>query len=312
MDLSPRKLETLIGRALKQHAPLHVEHDTVSLAPSLATELVQASATSRAVGSSFSIGVVSDTHLGSKYCLRGALRETIQWMYDCGIRDILHPGDVLEGCYPHAQYELSHSGFDAQLQDAAKCFPEFDDMLYHFISGNHDHTFESRIGMRAAVAIEQGMRARGRDDWRAYGARSAYVNIGGAVINLYHPSGSGAYARSYHLQKRIEGYTTVKPQILLMGHFHQFGYVYERGVHGIMCPSFQGSGSDFAQSLKGSPAIGGMILSWQLNEHNRLHHLEIKPRFFYENENILEARNAIDAEALVPVGRDQRFKGAKQ
>lgn len=309
LDMPPAKARVLVQKALDSHAPIHVEHDIISLgARGSAIETVQDVAASAPAGPIVRVGAISDTHLGSKYCLRGAIRETVKWMYKQGVRDILHSGDVLEGCYRHAQYELSHVGFDEQIRDASKCFPKLDALNYHFISGNHDFTFEDKIGMRAAVAIEQGMKSHSRSDWHAYGDRNAYLQLNGATINLYHPNGSPAYAKSYKVQKRIESYTAIKPQILLMGHYHQFGYVYERGVHGIMMPSFQGSGSNFAQSLMGAPSIGGLILEWQLDTNGRLRHFGLKPRFFYETEAIFTARNDLDAEAIQPVGRDVRYR----
>lgn len=308
LDMSPAKLSALIKRAVERNAPLHVEHDLVTVAPSPALESVQDVPITSVVGEPTRIGAISDTHLGSKYCLRGAIREIVKWMYEQGIRDILHAGDVLEGCYNHARYELSHVGFDAQMDDAAKCFPQLPGLRYHFISGNHDFTFEEQIGMRAGVAIQEAMRARGRRDWFCYGDRDAYLTIGGAVVNLWHPRGGPAYARSYNTQKRIEGYTAIKPQILLMGHYHQYCYVYERGIHGVMMPCFQGSGSNFAKSLRGAPAIGGLILEWEMSDTNRIHNLKLNPRFFYEREDIYAARNDIDAIELPAVGRDRRYR----
>ena len=308
LDLSPRKAQLLIERAVSKAAPIHVEHDTVSIAPAPASSDVVEIDYSGPTGSVFRIGAISDTHVGSKYCLRGAIRETVQWFYENGVRDVLHSGDVLEGCYRHAQYELSHVGFDAQVKDAAKVFPVKPDLTYHFISGNHDYTFEEKIGMRAGIAIQEGLTALGRSDWRCYGDRDAYVKIGGATINLWHPRGAPAYALSYQLQKRVEGYTAIKPQIVLMGHYHQFCYAFIRAVHSIMMPCFQGSGSNFAKSLRGPPSIGGLILEWELNERGLIHNFRPHTRFFYEREDIFEARNTLDAIEIPAVGREKRYR----
>lgn len=309
LDSSPKKTEALLRKAAERNAPIHVEHDTITVRRALpVSDSVADIKLTRSVGDTIRLGAISDTHLGSKYCLRGAIRDVIHWMHAEGVRDILHSGDVLEGCYRHSLFELSHSGFDDQLRDAAKCFPELEGLRYHFISGNHDFTFEEKIGMRAGMAIQSGMRALGRNDWLCYGDRNAYLRIGGAVVNLWHPGGGSAYARSYNLQKRIEAYTAIKPHILLMGHYHQYCYVYERGIHGIMMPTFQGSGSNFAQSLKGSPAIGGLILEWQMSETGRIHNFNPRPRFFFEKDTIFNPRNDLDAIELPAVGRERRYK----
>lgn len=312
LDMSPARVKKLLETAAAQNAPIHVEHDTISIAPVKALDQIHELSISKAVGGVYKIGALSDTHLGSKYCMRGAIRETVQWLYDQGVRDIVHSGDVLEGCYRHAQYELSHQGFDRQMDDAAKCFPRLPGLAYHFITGNHDYTFEEKIGMRAGIAIEEAFKARGRTDWKCYGDRNAYLKINNAVINLWHPRGSPAYARTYVLQKRIEAFTAIKPQILLMGHYHQFGYVYERGVHGIGMPAFQGSGSNFAQSLRGPPSLGGLMLSWQMNEAGHIHHFGLTPRFYYEKEDLFTHENVLDATGITGPGRDQRYRKARQ
>ena len=308
LNLSPRACRALLDKAAKYGAPIHVEHNVISIAPSRETEAVQDITIRKAVGEERKIGAISDTHLGSKYCLRGAIRETAKWMYAQGVRDILHSGDVLEGCYRHAQYEVSHNGFDEQVRDAAKCFPEMPGLKYHFITGNHDYTFEELIGMRCGVAIERAMRDLGRTDWQCYGDRQAYVRVGGVVVDLWHPRGGGAYARSYNAQKKVEGYTAIKPQLLLIGHYHQYAHIYERGIHAFQMPCFQGSGSNFAKSLKGGPSIGGLLLKWRLSETGRIHDLAFHPRFFFERDDVFSPRNDLSMEEIPAVGRDNRYR----
>ncbi len=63
------------------------------------------------------VGVISDTHLGSKYCLRAQLKEFINYAYSKGVRKILHAGDITDGIYKHGVYEVSHTGLEAQVQD---------------------------------------------------------------------------------------------------------------------------------------------------------------------------------------------------
>ena len=308
LDLSPKACRALLAKAEKLGAPVHVEHNMIVVAPSRSIEQVQDITIRARKGGERLIGAISDTHLGSKHCLRGAIRETVKWMHDQGVRDIVHSGDVLEGCYRHSQYELSHSGFDEQIRDAAKVFPELPGLSYHFISGNHDYTFEEHTGMRCGQAIENGMRALGRSDWHCYGDRNAYLRLGGAVINLFHPRGSGAYARSYKLQKKIEGYTAIKPHMTFMGHYHQFCYVYERGIHGFQMPCFQGSGSNFAQSLGGAPAIGGLVIRWHMSETDRIHAFSYTPRFFFERDDVFHPRNDLTMDEVPAVGREQRYR----
>ncbi len=312
LDLAPKKCSALLKRAAERNAPIHVEHNTISVAPSPAVEVVQDIFITHPRGEPFKALLISDTHMGSKYCLRNAIRETVNWGYEQGARDVLHVGDILDGCYRHGQFELSHVGFDEQLRDAFNTFPRRKDLRYHFITGNHDYTFEEHTGMRCGVAIETGMRALGRNDWLCYGDRNAYIRLGGVVVNPWHPRGGGAYARSYNSQKKIEGYTAIKPHILLVGHYHQFCYIYERGIHAFQMPSFQGSGSNFAQSLKGGPSIGGILVEWQLSETGRIHDLTFTPRFFFERDEIFNPRNELTMTEVKAIGRERRYRKDKE
>lgn len=308
MNMSPKACKALLAKAEKFGAPVHVEHGVISLAPARTLDTIQDITIRKPVGGYHSLLLISDTHTGSKYCLRNPIRDVVNWAYEQGVRDVSHSGDVVEGCYRHAQYELSHVGFDDQVRDAFNTFPQLPGLNYHFISGNHDYTFEEHTGMRCGQAIENGMRALGRDDWHCYGDRQAYVRIGGIIIDLWHPRGGGAYARSYNPQKKIESYTAIKPHLLQIGHYHQFCYVYERGIHAFQMPCFQGSGSNFAKSLKGSPAIGGIIVRWRLTETGRIHDLQFHPRFFFERDEVFNPRNELSMEEVKPQGHDRRYR----
>lgn len=234
------------------------------------------------------MGVISDTHLGSKYCLRDELKDTVHWMYDRGIREILHPGDILEGCYGHARFERSHEGIDDQTEDLLQTLPHLPGLNYRAITGNHDWTFTNQSGVDVGNFITAYFRQNGREDFHAYGDRGAFLEIMGAVIHLWHPGGGMAYAKSWNLQKKIEAYAPgQKPSILLTGHYHQACYMEERGIHALLCPTFHGGMSAFGKSLKGSPvAIGGYILSWSLTRDGTLRDFCPERRSYFEAETL--------------------------
>lgn len=237
------------------------------------------------VGERQVVGVISDTHLGSKYCLRPQLRDFVEYAYARGVRRILHPGDVLDGCYRHGLWEVSHSGLDAQAADLLETLPALPGLTYHAITGNHDATFTDASGLDVGTYLESLFAKNGRRDLHFYGNRGAFLRVQGAVFHLWHPRSGGAYARSYPLQKQIEKYAPgEKPDVLLAGHWHTFCYVEERGIHAIACPTFQGGGSAFGKSLGGAPALGGLVLSWDLTEHGTLRAFSIERRAYYERE----------------------------
>lgn len=284
LDLSPNKTRALIEKAKQARINIHVEHDHVGIQHAY-EEKVTTIGIAPVIGKRQRVGVISDTHLGSKYCLRAQLIDFVEYAYEQGVRDILHPGDVLDGMYKHGLWEVSHSGLEAQTQDLFEVLPKKKGLNYHCITGNHDWTFAEASGVDVGGYIASYFREQGRSDIHFYGNRGAFLRINGALVHLWHPRSGGSYAKSYGIQKHIEKYSSgEKPNVLLAGHWHTFCYVYERGVHGIACPTFQGGGSAFSKSLGGAPAIGGLILSWDLTEHGTVRNFTLEKRSYFEAE----------------------------
>ena len=252
------------------------------------------------VGYKKKVAVISDLHSGSKYCLRAQIKEFIHYAYGEGVRTILIPGDVLEGCYRHAAFELTHVGLDDQTRDLIETLPQLKGLSYHAITGNHDFTFTEKIGVDVGSHITWAFKKAGRNDITFYGDRSAFLEVEGATFHLWHPCRGVGHTKSYQLQKQIERYTALKPQVLLTGHWHIYCEVYERGVHGIACPTFQGGGSAFGKSLGGSPAIGGLILSWTQTAEGHMRGFSVEKRFYLEVEDPIKIKNDLDA---IPIPR---------
>jgi hypothetical protein len=285
LDMAPSKVRSLIEKATASGIQIHVEHDHVGVRSTYQEDRIQTTGIAPVVGKRQKVAVISDTHLGSKYVLRDALRDFIQYAYDQGVREILHPGDVLDGMYRHGIWEVSHPGLQLQAEDLFETLPHLPGLTYHCITGNHDFTFTEANGVNVGQYITTYFRARGRNDIRFYGDRGAFLQIRGALVHLWHPRSGGSYAKSYGIQKHIEKYSSgEKPHILLCGHWHVFCHVYERGVHGIACPTFQGGGSAFSKSLGGAPAIGGLILSWMTTKHGTLRNFSLENRSYFEAE----------------------------
>jgi predicted phosphodiesterase len=286
LDMSPARTRQLLDEARKQGMQLRVENDHVGMTPThVEDDRVKEVGIAPVVGERQKVAVISDTHLGSKYCLRDQLKEFIHYAYDQGVREILHPGDVLDGMYKHGIFEVSHTGLDAQAQDLFEVLPKLPGLNYRCVTGNHDFTFTESIGVDVGEYLSRYFRDNGRKDIHFYGNRGAFLRIKGALVHLWHPRSGVSYARSYALQKHIEKYSSgEKPNILLAGHWHVYCHVYERGVHGIACPTFQGGGSAFSKSLGGAPAIGGLLLSWDLTEHGTIRSFVIEKRSYFEVE----------------------------
>ncbi len=293
LNLSPVELKKLIHRAQGAGFAVDVAGEYVGIresAPSGVTVDVVP-----IVGEHQIIGAISDTHFGSKYTMRSQLRAFVEYAYSQGVRDIMHSGDMLDGCYDHGRWELLGHGADEQTDDAIATMPAMPGLSYHCITGNHDHTFCALTGLEIGPYIVNRFVAAGRNDIHFYGNRSAYLRVRGALIQLWHPRGAVPYALSYRLQKQVEAYSPgLKPDILLTGHLHKHAQIVSRGIHAFLVPCFQGGGSEFSNSLVGQPANGGLILRWGMTEHGTLRSVTSELVSYYENERPREITNEGD------------------
>jgi hypothetical protein len=289
LDLPPSKVKALIVDARAAGHAIRTGAASIGLGHEPSTEVLDTGVPAT-VGERFRLGVVSDLHLGSKYALRAQLRDCVTRIYRAGARDILIPGDLLDGCYPHGQFELTYSGIEDQTADLFRSLPRFDGLTYRAITGNHDFTFVNTTGLNVGRYIEGYFRDHGRDDIRFYGDRAATLRIGGTTVRMLHPSGSCSYAVSYKIQKFVESFDSgEKPGILLIGHYHRSCYLYVRGVHAFTCPTFQGPGSAFGKSLGlGSQSMGGLLLGWKSTDVGTLRELNIRPINYFKTEQAKE------------------------
>lgn len=305
LDMSPGKTRALVAEAEANGVRISIAHDHVGITPHKADERIKTIGVPPVVGKRQRIAVISDLHLGSKYCLREQLREFVTYAYSQGVREVICPGDWLDGMYRHGIWELDFMGIDAQADDLFDTLPQLPGLNYRGITGNHDETFEDGNGIDIGHYIENRFRQKGRSDIHFYGRRSAFIRVGGAVIHLWHPRGSGAYAKSYKPQKMIEKYSSgEKPQILLIGHYHQYVHLFDRGVHAFLCPTFQGGGSAFGNSLGGAPAIGGLMMSWDLTEHGTMRQFVSEYRAYFEVEKAHDIERDVAARDGFPIRHD--------
>lgn len=287
LDVSPRRLRTMLDDAAARGYRIGIAGEVVARTPDEHTQRTADVGAAPVVGDRCMIAVISDTHFGSKYCLREPLREFIQHAYARGVRHVLHAGDVLDGCYDHGRWELSHHGVDDQIQDCLDTLPVLPGLAYHYISGNHDLTFTSSTGLDTGRLIEDRARTAGRTDLHYHGARGALLRLNRVKVALWHPRSGKSYALSYQLQNHIRDLpsaTNRKPDLLFAGHWHTSVSLEQRAVHASAVPCWQGGGSAFGKSLGGAPSIGGLIVSWDATEGGTLRRVAVERTAYYEVE----------------------------
>lgn len=206
------------------------------------------------------LGVVSCTHLGSKYQQPTLLTHFYQYCKSLGITKIIHCGDIIEGdgrLYRGQLHEMFLFGSDAQREYAVQAYPKVEGITTYIISGNHDDTFWKDEGYDIVKAI-----CERRKDLKYLGMTGAFMEFGKIKIYILHKSGGVAYARSYHLQKIIEQLSPQqKPHILLTGGDHVSNHLpMYRNVEAFLVGCFQAQ-TPYMKAKGIYPAIQGLILT---------------------------------------------------
>lgn len=213
-------------------------------------------------------GVVSDTHLGHKHQQLTHLRDFYRQAGEWGAEFMLHGGDVVDGQNMHRDqtYELHRHGVDAQGRYAAEALPVLRSrrgrtLPTYAIGGNHDGSGWNDVGANVL-----GLLSDKRGDVVFLGAPTATFLHGPLRIMLMHPDGGVPYAKSYKLQKLIEGFEAdSKPHILLCGHWHTFCHVSARNVEAWSLGCFQ-SQTSYMKRKGLQPYIGGLLIEIEYDE----------------------------------------------
>lgn len=214
-------------------------------------------------GKKVRFGVVSDTHLGNKYQQITYLHDFYRRAKEFKVNFMLHAGDLVDGQNMHKdqQFELFAHGVKAQAQYAIKNYPYIPKVNTYVIGGNHDGSGWKDSGADVLAAISAG-----RPDIVSLGAIQATFHFGPLRIMLMHPDGGVAYARSYKLQKIVEGFEADnKPHILLCGHWHIQCHVSVRNVEAFAIPCFQAQ-TPFMKRKGLNPVIGGYLFEVEYDE----------------------------------------------
>jgi DNA polymerase II small subunit/DNA polymerase delta subunit B len=198
------------------------------------------------------IGVISDTHIGSKYFDYNAFDESVKTFNKEKVEAIYHAGDVIEGMSNRQGhiYELSHIGTSAQINHAVELLNQYKQPLF-FTTGNHDEW--SKVKADQGVLVGEILEDKIKNS-TFLGEYTADIKLTPTTKMRLTHEGANAYALSYSLQKRINGLAGGdKPDILLNGHIHKYIYMFYRNIHSMECGTFQKQTPFMA--MKGSPAM---------------------------------------------------------
>ena len=210
------------------------------------------------------IGVLSDTHYGSKYVQQSHLTEFYRICSEHGVSSVYHAGDVTDGIKmrPGHEYELYTSSSDELVESVCKNYPKIEGINTYFISGNHDASIFKAVGHDICKDISDK-----RDDMIYLGRDCAVIDLCDSVdLELRHPWDGGSYALSYRPQKMVEAMEAdSKPKILVIGHYHKSFYMFYRNVH-VFCPGCFQAQTPWERGKSIAVHMGGWILGLDISE----------------------------------------------
>jgi hypothetical protein len=255
------------------------------------------------LGKEFTLGVASDIHHGGRFSQPTSYNRFVKYAYEhYGVRNMFGPGDKFTGIFGYSGHENdmvlpaiprnraeAWRAIDAQIKIADICTPRYEDLTYWEIGGNHDRWMIRKAGIDGLRML-----CDSRDDMVYCGYHVAGIPLTPqSHVRMWHPSGGVAYAKSYRIQKGMEGLAIealkeamreeMPPitSLLLVGHLHQLCYLPEPPLYGMLCGSFEGQ-TGYLKEKGLTPQIAGIILTVKLDNKGRPYQVGYDPVSFEE------------------------------
>ena len=246
MDMAPRKVEALVEAMAAEGHRIQITPEGEVLRQRQPDGLVPRYEHTFK-GKVYRFGLISDTHFASKYADLDGVHQAYEMFRAEGIENVYHAGNIAEGqdSYPGQANYLTRIGAHEQAEEVAERLPKIKGIRSHFIGSStcHEGAYFKRDGLEFGILVSKTC---GRADLHYLGLDSADIVLRGerghATMRLMHPGGGMSYALSYRPQKLVESISGgEKPNILVIGHFHKFGYFDVRNVHTYLagCLQFQ-------------------------------------------------------------------------
>lgn len=238
------------------------------------------------------IAIVSDTHGSSEASRYDLLERFYKYAKEKGVTEVYHCGDITDGIgvYKGQENQLDEWGTDKQAAAVIEKYPKLEGMTTYFITGNHDLKALNESGVDVGNLIVNGVRVKdkvieGRKDMVYLGQYYARVKFKrGCSLDLVHPDGGIAYARSYKIQKYIDALEGgSKPNILALGHLHINGYFCYRNIHAVLAGAFQDQ-NEFLRRKGIQPNKGGWILEFKIGKDGSVEYFKPEWVAFYDSK----------------------------
>jgi len=243
------------------------------------------------------IGAISDTHFGSKFQQPTLVQTAYQIFDESEVDFVLHLGDLVEGMklYRGQDQEIFLHSADEQADYTLNNYPVRSAYKTYIISGSHDLVFKKLAGFDIVNNI-----CSQRSDLVYKGEHGAHTfKMKNLTFEILHPSGGVPYAKSYRLQKVIEGALgdiishlrtskdlSIIPHFMLMGHLHIMNYTPHIGIDGFMVPCLQMQ-TPYLKAKGLMPELGVLIINVWCDDDWNVNRITLDHRKFnaYGKEN---------------------------
>lgn len=227
----------------------------------------------------FKFGLVSDTHLGSKYARLDVLNDLYDIFAGEGITRVYHAGNWIEGVAHFNKFDLlpEAHGLEPQVDLFIRDYPQRPGITTYYIDGDdHEGWFSQREGVEVGRFAEMKAQKTGREDLKYLSYMEAFITLRHArtdAINhmlIQHPGGGSSYSESYVIQKIIESFQGgEKPGVLVCGHYHKMSYNLVRAVHAVQ-PGCTKDQDIFGRKKRLHYTIGGMVVRMKMDENGAI------------------------------------------
>lgn len=239
-------------------------------------------------GDEVTVGIVSDTHLGSREEALPELRAVYDEFAARGIGTVWHAGDltagvgIYRGQVANGLMPGMHT-YREQVEYATEVYPNVKGITTYIIAGNHD--IEGEAGRIGADPVQAVCHRRG--DMVYCGAYHGSLELpNGAHATMVHGRGGGGYAMSYKPQRYVESLPPGrKPALLVFGHWHVSGFFRHRQVTCLLAGCFEWQ-TDLLVRLGLQPDVGAWIITLRLGDDGSV--VGIRPEWlgFYAGRRI--------------------------
>ena len=211
----------------------------------------------------FKLGVISDTHIGTRWFDEKALRNFYSACYKAGVERVIHAGDLFDGnnTYSYQEKDQNLVGYTAQLNWIIKNYPKYEGIVTYVVSGNHDVSIMKKQDIHPIQEL-----AKTRYDIKFSGNYYSDFNKDGVKIRVIHCDGANYTGEPMTKMKGLIDASIRKPHIFIMGHLHQAMELHDYGgVQYAVAPGCFVKENEYTIRRAYIPAVGGFILDITYN-----------------------------------------------